>query len=92
MYMKDAIRVFGSRATIVQLLDGLRHRSAIYQWKEDALIPLGAAVLLARRSNGRLRVNDQLYERERQKRVNKIVKKRETNRILTMIERAPRKS
>lgn len=90
MYMKEAIRVFGSRAAIVALLDGFRHRSAVYQWKEEALIPLGAAVLLARRSNGRLRVNDLLYEKERQKRVHKLIRKRELNRTLKMIDRAPR--
>lgn len=91
MYTHEAITVFGSRAAIVHLLDGLRHRSAVYQWKKNELIPLGAAVLLARRSNGRLRVNDRLYEEVRHKRMEKLIRNRNTNKTIRMIERAPRK-
>lgn len=76
MYTEDAIRVFGSRAEIAKLLEGLRHRSAIYQWKVGQLIPLGAAVLLARRSEGKLRVNDKLYEQVRRKKILRITRHR----------------
>lgn len=62
MYTKDAIEVFGSRAALVKALKGARHRSAIYQWQLENLIPMGAATLLARKSDGKLKVNPKLYE------------------------------
>lgn len=72
MYTRDAIQFFGTRAEIAKRLKGLRHRSAVYQWDENKLVPLGAAVLLARQSQGALRVNDRLYEAERRKQMQKL--------------------
>lgn len=92
MYIEDAIRVFGSKGEIARLLSGLRHRSAIYQWKPRQLIPLGAAVLLARRSNGQLLVNDVLYEKERLKRSKRLNQDRlRAMRALRLMERSARK-
>lgn len=77
MYVKDAVRVFGSRAAIAEHLKGKRHRSAVYQWKE--LVPLGAAFVLADESKGALRVDMTLYMRQHDKKrrhLAKIAKRR----------------
>lgn len=77
MYTKDAIEVFGSRAALVKALKGARHRSAIYQWQLDNLIPMGAATLLARKSDGKLKVNPKLYEDVRRGKLEEQLEDRE---------------
>lgn len=71
MKVSDAIRVFGSRAGIARELDGVRHRSAVYQWPEDGLVPLGAAFALAKKAPKGSKcseVNMRLYERAHRQR------------------------
>lgn len=65
MYVQDAIEVFGSRARIAEILHGVRHRSAVYQWPEDGLVPYGAAFTLAKAAppgTACSMVNPALYE------------------------------
>ena len=69
MKVKQAINVFGSRAAIAQALEGVRHRSAVYQWPEDSLVPLGAAFTLAKVAPpGTLQVDYALYEHAHKRR------------------------
>lgn len=90
MYVRDAIKVFGGRAAVAKELEGIRHRSAIYQWPEDGLVPLGAAVILARKSDGKLTVKDTLYERHRQERLGNLFDARVKKKALQAWERAPK--
>lgn len=61
MKVHDAVTFFGSRAEIARHLEGVRHRSAVYQWPDDSLVPLGAAFTLEKASHGELKVNPALY-------------------------------
>lgn len=83
MYLKDALRVYGTRARIAQILEGVRHRSAIYQWDEEGLVPLGAAVILASKSpDPLLKVRAPLYERRRQERMGRAAHMRQRKKML----------
>jgi hypothetical protein len=75
MYMHEALKIFGTRPAIVRTLEGARHRSAVYQWSEKRLVPLGAAVILARKAGREL--NMELYERDRQRRLKQLAKARQ---------------
>lgn len=90
LYVRDAIKVFKGRAKIAKALEGIRHRSAVYQWPEDGLVPLGAAVILARKSDGVLTVKDTLYERKRQERLGTLFDARQKKKQLQAWERAPK--
>ena len=74
MYMKEALKIFGSRPAIIKELQGVRHRSAVYQWRLDRLVPLGAALILAKKAG--VEVNSELYERYRLKRLKQLEKAR----------------
>lgn len=91
MYLRDALKVYGSRAEIARILKGVRHRSAIYQWAEDGLVPLGAAVLLASSSpDPALKVRAPLYEERRQKRMGRAFDMRQRKKMLAAIRKAPK--
>jgi hypothetical protein len=88
MYVKDALRVYKSRSEIARILEGIRHRSAIYQWDEEGLVPLGAAVVLAQKSpDPSLKVRAQLYERKRQERMSKAYDMRQRKKMLETIRK-----
>ena len=92
MLVKDAIRVYGSRAKIAEILDGVRHRSAIYQWDEEGLVPLGAAVILASKSpDPHLKVKAQLYEKQRRKRMNRAFDMRQRKKTMDEARKAAQK-
>ena len=91
MYLRDAIKVYGGRAEIAKILKGVRHRSAIYQWDEDGLVPLGAAVILASKSpDPTLKVRATLYERRRQERMERALAMRERKKVLADSRKAAR--
>lgn len=88
--MKDALKAYGGRANIVKALAGVRHRSAIYQWDENGLVPLGAAVILASKSpDPTLKVRAPLYERRRQERMGRAFDMRQKKKMLDAIRKAP---
>lgn len=66
MYMKEALTIFNGRPGIIKALGGARHRSAVYQWDPDGLVPLGAAIILSRKANKTLNLT--LYDRYKEKR------------------------
>lgn len=74
MYVKDAIRLFGSRAKIVKELDGVRHRSAVYQWDPQGLVPMDCAFILTRKKGGPL--NLELYEQHKRHRTRQLARAR----------------
>lgn len=90
MYVKSAIAHFGGRAGLAKALKGVRHRSAVYQWDEESLVPLAAAVILARKSDGKLTVKDTLYEKLRQERMGELFDARQRKKDLDTVTRAPK--
>lgn len=74
MYVKQALKLFGSRAKIAQALGGARHRSAVYQWDLDGLVPMGAALILTKKANEPF--NSELYDRYQQNRNRQLAKAR----------------
>lgn len=75
MYLKEALRVFGTRAKIFKALGGTRHRSAVYQWSEEGLIPMVPALMLARKAKEKghaLKVNLDLYDRQSSQKVRQL--------------------
>lgn len=90
MYVKSALEFFGGRAGLAKALHGVRHRSAVYQWDEESLVPLAAAVILSRKSNGKLTVKDTLYEKHRQERMGILFDARQKKKVLDTVMRAPK--
>jgi len=74
MYVKEALRHFKSRPGIIKALGGARHRSAVYQWKPDGLVPLGAALILSTRMGKELDLS--LYDRYQEKRNRQLARAR----------------
>jgi hypothetical protein len=58
MFTEDAVKVFGSKAAIAEVLDC--SASAVSQWGE--LVPPLSAAKLAKRSNGKLTFDPDRYE------------------------------
>src|SRR5580700_599908 len=63
--VREALNVFGGPGEVAKVLKGVRHRSAVYQWDPEGLVPLGAAFTLARAAPpGTLKVDLSVYERQ----------------------------
>lgn len=65
MYTHQAVRFFKTRGKVAGVLKGVRHRSAIYQWNDHDLIPLGPAIVLhaeATKRGGRLPIDTSKYD------------------------------
>lgn len=74
MYVKEALKIFGSRVGIIEALGGARHRSAVYQWDPEGLVPLGAALILTKKANRPL--NSEAYNRLKEQRNRQLAKAR----------------
>jgi hypothetical protein len=74
MYMREALKIFNGRPGVIKALEGARHRSAVYQWDEDRLVPLGAALILARKAGKELNMDH--YERQERKRLRQLERAR----------------
>jgi hypothetical protein len=61
MLTKDALKFFGSPAVINRLLN--LSRTAAHQWGD--VVPMGSAYRLQELSNGKLRVDPDLYQHGR---------------------------
>lgn len=85
MYVRHAISYFKNRAGIARALGKYRHRSAVYQWRPEGLVPLAAALILARESKGLLKVNPELYERMKDHRAKVLEKQRDDARYRRML-------
>lgn len=60
MLTKSAEKHFGSRSDIARVLKGRRTVSAVYQWGD--VVPLMAARTLAELSEGKVPVDESLYD------------------------------
>jgi hypothetical protein len=60
MLTQSAETHFGNRAAIAHALGDSRSVSAVYQWKD--VVPLAAARRLEKITEGKLRVNNALYD------------------------------
>lgn len=72
--MKEALRYWKSRPGIIKALGGARHRSAVYQWREDGLVPLGAALILAGKMGKEIDLS--LYDRYQERRNRQLARAR----------------
>jgi hypothetical protein len=91
MYLIDALSHFKTRYAISKALRGHRHKSAIYQWPLDGLVPLAAAVILQEKSRGKLPpINFKLYESAKRYREDQRARARDVAQARKVIANAPR--